>query len=200
MTVKIDARGKACPTPVILAKQAMDGGAPDITVTVDNEMAVQNLTRLAGSRGMTAHALPAEGGFDVRMTGSAAPVSDPGPMCHIPAVSEGLSTFFIGKDHIGGGDDELGRNLMKMFLYTLAQGGEAPRTIIFMNGGVRLPAGDEAQVVDSLKGLEAKGCEILVCGTCLNFYALADQLKVGVVSNMYDIADRLRTAEKVITL
>ena len=69
-----------------------------------------------------------------------------------------------------------------------------------MNGGGKLPAGEEGQVIDSLRSLLDKGCEILVCGTCLNYFGLTEQCKVGVVSNMYDIAGRLLTAPRVVTV
>ena len=69
-----------------------------------------------------------------------------------------------------------------------------------MNAGVTLPAGEEAQVIESLQALSGKGCEILVCGTCLNYYGLTERLKVGTVSNMYDIADKLLRASRVVTL
>ena len=88
---------------------------------------------------------------------------------------------------------------MRMFFYTLSQGDDLPKSILFMNGGVKLPALDE-QVVGHLKELEQKGCEILVCGTCLNFFGIADQLKIGTVSNMYDITKRMFDAAKVISL
>jgi hypothetical protein len=68
-----------------------------------------------------------------------------------------------------------------------------------MNSGVRLP-GEEQQVLENLRELEEKGCEVLVCGTCLNYYGLTDKLKIGNVSNMYDILGRMQSAAKVIAL
>ena len=88
---------------------------------------------------------------------------------------------------------------MRMFFYTLAQGEEKPGAVLFMNAGVKLPTLDE-QVADHLKALSDAGTEILVCGTCLNFYGIAEQLKVGTVSNMYDIVTRMQKAGKVISL
>ena len=88
---------------------------------------------------------------------------------------------------------------MRMFFYTLAQGEDKPGAVLFMNAGVKLPTLDE-QVVEHLKALSAAGVEILVCGTCLNFYGLTEQLRVGTVSNMYDIVTRMQKAGKVISL
>ena len=106
----------------------------------------------------------------------------------------------MGRETVGSGAEELGRNLMKMFLYTLSQGDDVPASLLFMNGGVKLPTGGEEQVIESLRTLAERGCQILVCGTCLNYYGIADQLKVGTVSNMYDIVSAMQQAAKVITV
>ena len=130
---------------------------------------------------------------------SAAPAAAalPAPAC----TAAGCGTaVFIGKDHVGEGVGELGGNLMKMFLYTLSQADWVPASVLFMNSGVRLPAGEEQQVIDSIRALLDKGAEVLVCGTCLSFYGLTEQVKVGTVSNMYDIVERMAGAAKVITV
>lgn len=108
-------------------------------------------------------------------------------------------TVFAGRDCIGDGDRELGSSLMRMFFYTLTQGDELPGTILFMNAGVKLPTLD-AQVAEHLNALQERGVKVLVCGTCLNFYGLADQLKAGTVSNMYDIVSCMARSAKVVTL
>ena len=195
--MQIDARGKACPQPVILAKKELDGGCRDLTVLVDNRAAVENLTRLGNSAGVAVASGEAEGGFYVRLTGEAKPGELPVIAC--PTTGNGYAVF-IGKDVVGAGDPTLGYNLMKMALYTLAQGDGVPAYLLFMNDGVKLPAGEEPQVIESIQALVDKGTKVLVCGTCLNFYGLAERLKVGVVSNMYDILGAMQRADKVITL
>jgi len=195
--MQIDARGKACPQPVILAKKELDGGCRDLTVLVDNRAAVENLTRLGNSAGVHVAAGETEGGFFVRLTGEAKPVETPEITC--PAAGNGYAVF-IGKDHVGAGDHTLGYNLMKMALYTLAQGDDVPKYVLFMNDGVRLPAGEEPQVIESIQTLTDKGATVLVCGTCLNFYNLTERLKIGTISNMYDILGAMQRADKVISL
>ena len=106
---------------------------------------------------------------------------------------------FVPRETVGDGDPELGRSLMKMFFYTLSQSDDLPAAVLFMNGGVKLPTQDE-QVIEHLRTLANRGVELLVCGTCLNFYGIADQLKLGVASNMYDIVERMQRADKVLTL
>ncbi len=121
----------------------------------------------------------------------------------LPAAEETAKpknwALFVGKDFIGDGSEELGTSLMTMFFYTLAESNDAPRYILFMNSGVKLPVEND-QVVEHLKTLQEKGSEILVCGTCLKFFGIADNLKIGTVSNMYDISERMHLADKVITL
>jgi len=197
VTMQIDARGKACPMPVIMAKKEIDGGCRDLTVLVDNRTAVENLTRLGNSAGMTVTTGETADGLFVCLTGEGKIVENPVIAC--PTTGNGYAVF-IGKDIIGAGDSTLGYNLMKMALYTLAQGDSVPAHVLFMNDGVKLPAGEEQQVIDSLMTLVEKGTIVLVCGTCLNFYGIADRLKVGTVSNMYDILGAMQHADKVITL
>ncbi len=195
--MQIDARGKACPQPVIMAKKELDGGCQDLTVLVDNRTAIENLTRLGNSAGVHVASGETEGGFFVRLTGEAKPVEAPVIAC--PTTGMGYAVF-IGKDHVGSGDHTLGYNLMKMALYTLAQGDSVPAYVLFMNDGVKLPAGEEPQVIESIQTLVDRGSIVHVCGTCLNYYNLSENLKVGLVSNMYDILSAMQRADKVITL
>jgi len=189
----IDAMGKACPMPVIMAKKELDNGCTDLVVAVDNTTAVENLTRLGKELGLSVESAAKGEGYEVHFTGEAKKSAD---------EAKGYA-IFISRDVIGSDSAEcaeLGRNLMKMAVYTLSQGEDAPESILFMNSGVKLPAGDEEQVIDSLKALEQKGTKILVCGTCLNYYGIKENLKVGTVSNMYDILGAMKKAEKVIAL
>ena len=195
--MQIDARGKACPMPVIMAKKEIDGGCQELTVLVDNKTAVENLKRLGNSAGMQVTTGENSDGLFVRLTGEGKFTEEPVIEC--ATMGSGYAVF-IGKDIVGAGDRELGYNLMKMALYTLAQGDSVPAHVLFMNDGVKLPAGEEQQVIDSLMTLIEKGCKVLVCGTCLNFYGIADRLKVGIVSNMYDILSAMQRADKVISL
>lgn len=199
MAKEIDARGLLCPKPVILAKKELDAGEAELTILVDNAIAVQNLTRLAHANQKEIQTGETEGGFSVRITGEgkAEEIVMPADIQCAPGAGYAV---FIGKDHVGEGDPELGYNLVKMLLYTLSESEDIPTSVLFMNSGVKLPAGGEAQVIESIKTLINKGTEVLVCGACLNFYHIADQLSVGKVSNMYEILSRMQTAGKVITV
>lgn len=193
----MDARGKKCPIPVVLAKKEIDAGNANFTVLVDNQTAVQNLSRLAESQKYSVSVEDMERGFRVEFSGTGS-CPECEEILRAPST-DGSWLLFVSKETIGSGSDELGKNLMKMFFYTLTQNGRIPETIIFMNGGVKLPVQEE-QIVEHLQVLQEKGSQILVCGTCLNYYELAPQLKIGTVSNMYEIAEKLLDAPKVISL
>jgi len=196
----VDARGLACPQPVILAKKEIDGGTTEFAVRVDNDTACENLRRLASSNGFIAQVEGASPDFVLTFSrdGSAIPASSATPAPEV-AVGEGDTAYLITRETMGGGAEELGATLMKMFLYTLSQGTDAPGALLFLNGGVKIPTLNDEAIVH-LKALADRGTDILVCGTCLNYYGLADQLAVGTVSNMYDIVTRLQASAKAVTL
>ncbi len=204
----IDAFGLQCPKPLVLAKKELDAGVTDLAVQVDNETAVKNLSRLGAKKGMAVAVDAIEGGWLISF--SQGDGSQPADAVIPQAAPVGAAcgpngcgyAVFVSRDTVGDGDPELGGNLIKMALYTLSESDEVPCSLLFMNAGVKLIAGPEApdQIVESVKAMEEKGTEVLVCGTCLNFYGLADDLKVGDVSNMYDILERMHEAAKVITL
>ncbi|RGX53302.1 sulfurtransferase-like selenium metabolism protein YedF [Anaerotruncus sp. AF02-27] len=194
--ITVDAKGKNCPIPVILAKKEIDAGARAFTVLVDNPAAVENLTRLADSQGYAIDAAEADGVYTVSFSIAGGPVCEAQPILR---PKNGSWSVFVPRDTIGDGDPELGTSLIKMYFYTIAQSDDPPASILFINAGVKLPVFDD-QIVEHLQALVEKGVEILVCGTCLNFYGIAGQLRIGTASNMYDITERMRQADKVVTL
>lgn len=194
----IDAKGKACPMPVIIAKKEIDAGVKFFEIEVDNKIAVENLKKLANSQGFTTTIEENNGNFKVNFSNGCEECEE------VLAKVEGKKplgnwSIFVNKEIIGAGNEELGQSLMKMFLYTISEGEDLPKSILFMNGGVKVPTLNE-QAVEHLKVLQDKGVELLVCGACLNFYGLEDKLEVGKISNMYDITNAMKEASKVITI
>jgi selenium metabolism protein YedF len=204
----IDAKGKSCPIPVIMAKKEIDGGNNSFVVEVDNNIAVQNLNKLANSQSFKTEVKEDNENFKVYFSKDSEIAVHEEECLECNEILDeaeknknllGAWTVFIGKEIIGAGNEELGKSLMKMYFYTISEGEELPKSILFMNDGVKVPTLNE-QAIEHLKDLENKGVEILVCGACLNFYGLEEKLKVGKVSNMYDITNRMKEAAKVITL
>ena len=98
---------------------------------------------------------------------------------------------------MGEGNDELGKVLIKGFIYALTQLERLPKTVIFYNGGATVPVEGSASLED-LKNLEAQGVEIITCGTCLDYYNLKEKLAVGSVTNMYTIVEKMSNASCII--
>ena len=189
----LDCMGMACPLPVINAKKAIEAFTEDgwLRVRVDNETAVQNLTRLGEHNGFAvASAQDGERAFTVTMAVRAqageAKVPAEAVACAVPA--KGGRVVVLSSDRMGGGDDALGRKLMKAFVFALTSLDEAPDKVICYNAGAFLTTKDPDTIKD-LKALEAAGTTVMTCGTCLDYYGLKEQLQVGIVSNMYDIAE-----------
>ena len=201
--IKVNAIGDTCPIPVVKAKNAIKelGGAGVVEVLVDNEIAVQNLGKMAKQKG---YAFASEklgaAEFKVTMTvGESAEqqnVDDIPEVCAAPAHKKNV-VVAINSAKMGVGHDELGGVLIKGFIFALTQMDELPSAILFYNGGATLTTEGSASLED-LKNLEAQGVEILTCGTCLNYYNLGDKLRVGEVTNMYSIVEKLTGADLVV--
>jgi selenium metabolism protein YedF len=205
MNKVIDAKGKNCPMPVIMAKKEIDSRNNSFVVEVDNNIAVQNLQRLANSQGFASTLEEGNGLFKVYFSKASDKVNEEDECNEVlDKLEENKKeldawSVFIGKEIIGAGSEELGKSLIKMYFYTISESDNLPKSILFMNDGVKVPTLND-QAINHLRDLEKKGVEILVCGACLNFYGLEDKLKVGKVSNMYDITKCMKEASKVITL
>ena len=199
--VIVNAVGEQCPIPVVKATKALGEmkQAGELEVHVDNEIAVQNVMRLAMGKGHAAKSEKLDDKhFVITMEVSALPNANaaiPEPAC-VPDI-RGNTVVAIDTAVMGRGDDELGKTLMKGFIYALSQLDELPKTIIFYNGGASIPIEGSVSVED-LKSMEAQGVEIMTCGTCLNFYGLTEKLAVGQIANMYSIVEKLSGAAKVI--
>jgi selenium metabolism protein YedF len=100
---------------------------------------------------------------------------------------------------MGDGDKELGENLLRMHLYTIDANSNLPENIVCMNSGVHVATKD-AHTISTLRSLESKGVSIVVCGTCLDYYHLLEELKVGKIGNMYDITTILTCSPKVVSV
>ncbi|WP_137221348.1 sulfurtransferase-like selenium metabolism protein YedF [Shewanella sp. MEBiC00475] len=107
------------------------------------------------------------------------------------------SVINISSSKMGVGDDDLGDILMQSFINSLIQLDPLPSTIILYNSGVLLCTNDSA-VLESLNALEAKGVNILLCGTCADFYNIKDKIGAGTISNMYTIVETLNRSDKII--
>ena len=198
----IDCKGMACPLPVVNAKKAAEElRAGDVlTVLVDNEIAVQNLTRLAQHKGFGVSAEKrAEKEYAVIMniSGTAAVGSaEEQAACVMDARRKGMLVV-LSANTMGTGDPKLGASLMKAFVFALTKQDQLPDTILCYNTGAYLTC-EGADTLEDLKLLSSEGVTVLTCGTCLDFYGLKEKLAVGGVTNMYDIVERMENAAQII--
>ncbi len=160
MSLIIDARGLDCPQPVVLTNNAFDE-SDEVTTIVDNEVARENVSRLAKSKGFAVTVQEQDGDFHLHLTREQ---SEPDQPCGLPA--SGPTVLLIASNTMGRGSEELGQKLMISFIQVLHEITPLPNTVIFMNSGVKLVT-EGSQVIEDFHVLEEQGIELLACGTCL---------------------------------
>jgi selenium metabolism protein YedF len=191
----IDCRGLACPQPVVATKQALDQVKEgEMIVIVDNASSCNNVERFAQNQGCSVeikengqdfyiHIQKANGKGEEKATQTDQKVKK--------------VVVYINSHLLGEGDEALGAFLMKAFLKTLLDLETQPSRLILVNSGVQLAA-EDSKVLETLQMLSEKGVEIVCCGTCIHFYELKGKMKVGVISNMYDIIQSMLEADCLI--
>ncbi|MGI6381694.1 MAG: sulfurtransferase-like selenium metabolism protein YedF [Tissierellaceae bacterium] len=190
MKKEVDGRGLACPKPVILTKKELDSIEEGVVSTiVDNEVAKENVSKLAQSLGYDFQVKQSEDESYYYIDIYKGQVELDGEVDKDKDLKD--MVIAITADTMGKGNEELGKILIKSFVYTVSETPPYPKTMVFYNGGVRLTC-QGSPVLDDLIRLEDKGVEIISCGTCLDFLELKDKLKVGSISNMYTIYEKLR--------
>jgi len=198
VAVTVDARGLPCPQPVIRTRNAMRE-TDEIVTLVTEDSQVGNVSRLAERSGWLVVVEKRQDAYAVHMVKGEV-VVEPGPAPKVAAQAGPQPTVLVvSSDRMGRGEEELGTILMRSFIYTLTEIDPLPKTIIFFNTGVRLTA-EDSPVLEDLIALAAKGVELLVCGTCVEYFGLKERIAAGVISNMYTIAETLLSAGHVVSL
>ena len=204
--IKVDAMGDQCPIPVIKTKKALKEITETtlVEVHVDNEIAVQNLSKMAKQKNLEYKCekleeqhyiikIKAESeGVSIQQK---APAENDKEICYPDRKSN--TVVVLSSNQMGNGSEELGQILMKGFIFALTELDELPNTVLLYNSGVKLST-EGSNSIEDLKTLQAQGVEILSCGTCLNYYDLTEKLQVGDVTNMYFILEKMAQADKII--
>lgn len=199
---KIDARKLNCPQPLILTKNALEGDLDEVLVLVDNDTAKQNILKFCNKMGYSAVVSDQNGDIGINIIKTIADTCDMSEeviVGEIEKQNRGNKGYLIGTNILGNSSEELGKMLMKGFIYTLTQVKPYPEFIIFLNSGVKL-ASEGSDSIDDINQLLQHGTKIVSCGTCLDFYQLKDKLRVGEVTNMYDIVETISDSGNVITI
>ena len=209
--IVVNATGRACPESVAMTKAALDKGAEELEVLVDNPEAATNVKRLLEGRGFRVLLQDEDGRLKLtagkktepsvstsRASASQAQAPAPAAPMPVPQPAEGLAVLITGKT-LGRNDEELGEILVKGFLGALSQLDVPPRTVALINEGVKLALFDSSSC-DHLKNLERKGTNILVCGTCVNHFGITDSVGAGVISTMFEIVEALNGSGRILSL
>ena len=209
--IVVNATGRACPESVAMTKAALDKGAEELEVLVDNPEAATNVKRLLEDRGFRVLLQDEDGRLKLtagkktepsvstsRASASQAQAPAPAAPMPVPRPVEGMAVLITGKT-LGRSDEELGEILVKGFLGALSQLALPPRTVALMNEGVKLALFDSSSC-DHLKNLERKGTNILVCGTCVNHFGITDSVGAGVISTMFEIVEALNGSGRILSL
>jgi selenium metabolism protein YedF len=204
MIKELDCRKLDCPAPVLQTKKLLESNAlSQVRILVDNDAAVENVSRFLGFHGFevsvdsdgissAVEGIKADG--DAKIIESA-----PAPQKTETQGSFQKIMIMISSTQMGRQDQELGEKLMISYIKTLKEMGEDLWQLVFVNHGVKLATKDSA-VLEELQALEADKVGILVCGTCLTHLGLMEQKKVGQTTNMLDIVTAMQYADKVINL
>lgn len=195
----IDARGLACPAPVLQTKAAVEEADSEVVrIRVDNEAATQNVSLFLESRQYET-AVEREGNeFVVTGRRTENSKSEETPKNSADPELKKIMVM-IATDRMGRGDDELGRKLMINFIKTLKEMGPELWRLVFVNNGVKLTV-EGANTLEDVRALADEGLQILVCGTCLDYFNLLDKKQVGDTTNMLDIVTAMQLADKVINI
>ena len=198
--ITVNAMGDNCPIPVIKTKKAMQAltGPETIEVLVDNEIAVQNVTKMAAaSGGQVSSQKISDGEFKITVQMEGALPATEGEEAGCMPDARDNTVIVVSSDRMGEGNDELGKVLIKGFIFAVTQLDTLPKTMLFYNGGATLTA-EGSDSLEDLKSLEAQGVEIMTCGTCLDYYGLREKLQVGTVTNMYSIVETMAKAGRIV--
>ena len=196
----IDCQGLACPMPVIKTKKYFDlEDSKEALVIVDNEVAKNNVLRLAKGINLSSSFIEENGIYKIQL--AKGEFSDVQATYNNEVVEYKVSapTILVSSNLLGNGDDRLGETLMKVYINTLAESEILPENLMFINGGVKLTC-TGSDVLDSLSLMKEKGVNIISCGACLDFYNLKEELKVGEIGNMYQIIDLMNKSGNTIKL
>lgn len=195
----IDCKGLNCPLPVVNTKKYFDSiKEGEATTIVDNEISKNNVLKLAQSNDFKSSVEEKENLYYIHIK-KGIECSSCNEVLKEDKLQNNKFVVAVMTNKLGDGNDELGIILMKSYMFALSEADIIPTDLIFINSGVKLVT-KNSEVLESLKKLEERGVKIQVCGTCLDFYKLKEELQIGEISNMYSIVETINNANKIIKL
>ncbi|MBI5848205.1 MAG: sulfurtransferase-like selenium metabolism protein YedF [Nitrospirae bacterium] len=194
----IDAKGVGCPKPVMLAEEALSGmDAGIVEILVDNEGSAGNLEWFAKRRGFFSETVKEPDQWRVKIVkGYDGRTDSADKRLEERQETDKSLMLIVGSDTLGK-EELLGKMLVKGFFETMKVTREIPHTIFFLNAGVKLTTINE-EIIPVLKDLAEMGVEIFSCGTCLKYYDLESELKVGYRGTTNHIVEGMTDFNKVV--
>ena len=195
--ITIDARGLACPQPVMITKEAVDRGEKELSILVDNKVAASNIARFLKAQSISFSSKEESGTIQIDTKGS----TDGVTLYKQPVKKDDTKqlSILITSDKIGADQDGHGEVLMKSYLGTLVKADNPPATVALMNEAVKMTL-TESSALDYLRELADRGTNILVCGACTKHFDITEQVCIGIISNMFEITETVFNASNPITI
>lgn len=199
MTQKVDGKGLLCPQPLILTRKALkkSEAGESLVIECDNRTAYQNIITFLEDQALSPAGSEENGIFRIDVVNQPSRKEEADQIAPVPGVKSPAYVVVVSSDRMGEGDPQLGAILMKGFLNALNEQPVLPTHLVFYNAGAKLATKDSG-VFNSLQVLEESGVEILVCGTCADFYGIKEQLGVGRISNMFTITETMARTGHVV--
>ncbi len=198
----LDVKGMRCPMPLIETKKALKELKDNETlkVIIDNETSVKNIVHFLNDNKVPVKQSTDGGIFELIVSQAAESLDkvDEATYCSTPDSKGNSYVVMLAKNRLGEGSDELGEALAGAMINTLKSMDTLPEKILIMNSGIELVV-NGSLFLNPLKELEQQGVDIIVCGTCLDYFGKMDELAVGRISNMHDILESMLKVDKVIS-
>jgi selenium metabolism protein YedF len=198
-TITVDARGEVCPKPLVLTRRQLKdtpvGGS--FIILIDNDTSKENVERFLSDNRIGFATSRVENAYSIQVTRTQEDLPRPEAEDYCRPASTPRQAYCFTSDQMGTGPADLGQILIQACINTIKEVEPPPSALVFYNSGVTLTI-DGSPTLSSLQDLEKAGVPILVCGTCANYFQIKDQVKVGVISNMYAILEALSRASHVI--
>jgi selenium metabolism protein YedF len=199
----VDTKGQQCPAPLIATKRTLKESitGESFKVLTDNKTSLDNISRFLRDNKTEFIVEEKDGIWSLIITKStmSESISNAEDYCttDVPHFTQGDFIIAFTSDKMGEGDEELGRLLITNFIKAIKDLDVLPGKMVFYNNGVKLGAAD-SPVAEHLKEIESMGIGLLFCATCAKFYSLEEKIKIGTLSNMYEIAQVMASTGNIV--
>jgi selenium metabolism protein YedF len=199
----VDTKGQLCPAPIIATKKALREVAKGETfrVLTDNKTSLNNLSRFLKDNNTGFSVEEKDGVWTLLITKPSSeekyPKAEEYYVGGIPHIKQGDFIIAFSSESMGAGDDQLGRLLIINFIKAVKDLEVLPLKMVFYNSGVKLGSVD-SDAFEHLSEIEKMGVQLLLCGTCAKHFTLEEKIKVGSLSNMFEIAQVMASAGNII--